>query len=263
MKLNTDNKQRLSAGIAFILEFYKMLMGTFLIAFIPQDCGGSVCSLADNVLNSNWLYMFGNISNLVSFFILLYFYFIELKRENWSITYLDIDHNKSHNNLDEEVEGYPLIKKDLLNINHKYLNATKVSIVTLIINFAISFTTIGFNMMGMNSLNAMISFLLLIAMKMNVAFGVAKKSVKKDRIYSAYLKLPEIYNTIDVDHDNIEGNENTQDSNDTETNNTETNNTETNNTETNEDSSSEKTNDVIDVIADNTSVVITMTTTTD
>ena len=260
MKLNTDNKQRISAGIAFILEFYKMLMGTFLVAFIPQDCGGSVCTLAENVLNSNWLYMFGNISNLISFFIVLYFYFIELKRENWSITYLDIDHNKSHNNLDEEVEGYPTIKQELLHINNKYLNATKVSIITLIINFAISFTTIGFNMIGMNSLNAMISFLLLIAMKMNSALGVAKKSVTKDRIYSAYLKLPEIYNSIDVDHDNIEGNESTCESNSIQ---------ENNNIDEEMRESNEQTTDIIDEetneskeqnnIVDENSVVINMT----
>lgn len=111
MKLNSDNKQRLTAGISFILEFYKMIMGTFLVAIIPQDCHGMVCSVTDNIFNNNLLYIFANSFNLISFITLLY-------------------------------------------------------------------------------------------------FGIAQKSVKKDRIYSAYMKLPEIYNTIDVDHANIVDNEN-------------------------------------------------------
>ena len=134
MKITTDNKQRISAAIAFILEFYKTVMATFLIIIIPQDCNGDICPFTTNLFKNNWYYIFGNSFNLLTFIIILYFYLIELKRENWSITYLDINHNKSHNNLDLEVENYPQIKNKLLKINHSYLKIIKISIIILIIN---------------------------------------------------------------------------------------------------------------------------------
>lgn len=200
MKITADTSQRISSGISFCLEFYKMVMSTFLVMFVPQSCGDAVCSVTENMFNPSLYYVMGNVANLVTFLFVLYFYIIELKRENWSITYLDIDHNKSHNNLDEEVENYPKIKKDLLDVNNNYLKSIKISIIVLVINFILSCITIGFNILGFGSINALASFMLLIFMKLYNAFTIGSKSVKKDRIYSAYMTLPQIYNTIDEDY---------------------------------------------------------------
>ena len=200
MKLTADTTQRISSGISFCLEFYKMVMSTFLVMFVPQNCGEAVCSITENLFNTAPFYLMGNISNLFTFIFVLYFYITELKRENWSITYLDIDHDKSHNNLDEEVENFPKIKKDLLKINNNYLTSIKTSVIVLIINFILSCITIGYNFIGFGSLNSIFSFILLISMKLYRAYSIGTKSVQKDRIYSAYMTLPEIYNTIDEDH---------------------------------------------------------------
>ena len=47
-----------------------------------------------------------------------------MKRENWCIKYLDIDDDKSSNNLDEEIEKYPKYKHEMHQLNRKYLNCT-------------------------------------------------------------------------------------------------------------------------------------------
>ena len=49
MHLTTDNKQRLKVSFSFLLEFYKVVMGTFLTIFVPQNCGENACSLYDNI----------------------------------------------------------------------------------------------------------------------------------------------------------------------------------------------------------------------
>lgn len=202
MKLSVDNSQRLTTGISFILEFYKVLMGTCLLLFVPQDCNGTVCSLHDNLTNDDTLHIAAKSFNLITFLSIMYYYYIELRRENWSITYLDIDHNKTHNNLDNEIESYPDFKLALHMINKKFLKAIRLSSILVVINFAISFAAIQQISLTQSGINAFISFILLIGMKMKHSHFIASKSVKKERVYSAYMKLPQIYNTIDQDFTN-------------------------------------------------------------
>ena len=99
MKLDVDTKQRITTGLLFVLEFYKILMGTFLIAFVPQSCGENVCSVTENIMSDDLLKMCANIFNAVTFLFVLNFYKTEMQRENWCITYLDIDESKPNDNL--------------------------------------------------------------------------------------------------------------------------------------------------------------------
>lgn len=201
MKLTVDNKQRVATGLQFILEFYKILMGTFLIAFVPQDCNGQVCSLTDNITNTETLHMAANICNAVTFFFVLHFYYKELSRENWCITYLDIDEDKPNNNLDDQIEKYPVIKKQMSLLNKDYLNATYLALGSLIFNFIISGISIGHDAIGTNSVTSMVSFFILVATKLSTAYNVGKESVHDEHALSAFLKTNKTYNCIDIDHE--------------------------------------------------------------
>ena len=53
MRLNTDNKQRLKSLFTFFLEFYKVLMGAYLVVFVPRLCDDGVCSINDNIYNDD------------------------------------------------------------------------------------------------------------------------------------------------------------------------------------------------------------------
>lgn len=201
MKLTVDNKQRVATGLQFILEFYKILMGTFLVAFVPQDCGGQVCTIMDNINNTDTLHLSANICNAVTFFFVLHFYYKELQRENWCITYLDIDEEKPNNHLDDQIERYPIIKKEMSVLNKDYLRATYLALGSLIINFILSGVSISRDAIGTNSATSIISFFILVATKLSTAYSVGKKSVHDEHALSAFLKTNKTYNCIDEDHE--------------------------------------------------------------
>ena len=210
MKLTVDNKQRVATGLQFILEFYKILMGTFLVAFVPQDCGGQVCTIMDNIHNTDTLHLSANICNTVTFFFVLHFYYKELRRENWCITYLDIDEEKPNNNLDHQIERYPIIKKEMSVLNKDYLRATYVALGSLIVNFILSGISISRDAIGTNSTTSIISFFILVATKLSTAYSVGKKSVYNEHALSAFLKTNKTYNCIDDDYEHKVSSSNVQ-----------------------------------------------------
>jgi hypothetical protein len=204
MKLTTDNKQRIMTIIKFILELYKMMMGTFLVLFVPQDCNNNICSITQNIKKTEPLYIFSNIFNFITFIVVFNFYKNELQRENWCIEYLDIDNKKSNNNLDLQIEKYPEIKNNMLIINKKYLRSIYLALYMLIFNFIISTITIKDNNAGSNSYTTIFSFFILVIYKFINALNIGKNSVNNETALSAYLKTPTIYNCIDEDHIIIE-----------------------------------------------------------
>ena len=48
MKLDVDTKERLKTIFIFLLQSYKVLMGSMLVIFVPQMCGDDVCGITDN-----------------------------------------------------------------------------------------------------------------------------------------------------------------------------------------------------------------------
>ena len=46
---NQDFSQKTNVVTTLVLEIYRVLMGAFLIAFIPQKCDDHVCTLSENI----------------------------------------------------------------------------------------------------------------------------------------------------------------------------------------------------------------------
>lgn len=200
MYLTVNKKEKISVGISFILEFYTVIMGTFLNLFVPQKCGENICSISENLYNTQFIHVSANFINFITFFVVLYFYFVEIKREYWYIENLDIDVRKPNNNLTTEIELYPNIKKQMNYLNYKYLYATRGVIISLILNFIISMISIGYNFYGITSLNSIFSFLLLILIKVNKAYSISHETIYNDIKFSAYTSVPKTYNTISNNH---------------------------------------------------------------
>lgn len=198
--ISVDTSQRLTTTVSFILEFYKVLMGTFLVVFVPQSCGDDVCSLYENVTNTSGLHLAASIMNGCTFLVVTALYVIELMRENWAITYLDMDDDKPNNNLDDEIEHYPKLKTQMRKINTSYMISVNISIVMMTLNFILSGVSIGFDYVGMNTFTSILSFLLLVASKISTAYSTAHESLYEERIDSAYMKTAKTYNVIDEDH---------------------------------------------------------------
>ena len=200
MKLSVDSKQRLTTVLLMCLEFYKVVMGTFLVVFVPQDCNGTVCSLTDNFYKDEPLNYAGNACNFITFASIGTLYFIEVKRENWCIQYLDIDDEKSTNNLDTEIEAYPKYKLEMNRLNNNYVYATYAAVFMMIVNFVVSGFTVYQTYAGPNSITSFLSFFMLVSMKLYNAWTIGRLSIKDERANSAYMKEPKTYNTIDEDY---------------------------------------------------------------
>lgn len=200
MKLDVDSKQRVAALAQAGLEFYKVSMGAFLVVFVPQTCDGKACSISDNVTRGDAERVTALASNAVTFLIVLCLYCVELWRENWCITYLDIDPDRPNSNLDTEIEAYPLIKLEMYRRNSLYMNAFRCASSAMVLNFAVSFVALSVHGTSLATILAMASYLLLVGGKLSTVHDVAKASLREERAFSAYLMTPKTYNTIDVDH---------------------------------------------------------------
>lgn len=196
MKLTTDTKQRIQSVCIFCLEFYKVIMGSFLTIFVPQQCEDHMCTITESIQNELGCFIF----NIVSCLTLIHLYCIELRRENWCIKYLDIDPSKPNNNLDFEIEEYPEFKKQMEIINKKYKKNALICIVFQSVNITVSTIYIGYYWAGMAAIAPLIGYIILMCTKLYNTSFISKASLKEERAYSAYLTISKTYNTIDEDH---------------------------------------------------------------
>jgi hypothetical protein len=196
MKITTDSKQRIQSIFTFLLEFYKVVMGSFLTVFVPQECDGHMCTMYETVQNEMACFIF----NVVSCLTLVRLYFIELRRENWCIEYLDIDPAKSNDNLDKEIEEYPEFKKIMKTINEKYRRNALICIAFQIVNITMSIVYISFHWAGSVAVTPLIGYIILMCSKLYNTRFISNASLVEERAYSAYLTISRTYNTIDEDH---------------------------------------------------------------
>ncbi len=203
--LDEDTMQRIKGSGTFLLEFYKVCMGSFLTVFVPHQCNNesSICTITHNIYHGDTYHKCALWINLLSFALFLTVYRIELKRENWCINYLDIDPAKSAENLDHEIEDYPIIKKEMLELNTKYQKYVNICTKTQFVNTILSVTDVGRSWAGSASFTPMLSYILLIGMKLYSMNNISNTSIEKERAYSAYLTEPKTYKTIDKDHHHI------------------------------------------------------------
>ena len=199
--LSDDGKQMVTGASIFMLEFYKILCGCFLILFVPQDCGDNqICSISDNYHTSDSLNQAGLSFNLISFVLFFSLYIIEVQREKYCIDKLDIDPDKPNNNLDDEIEEYPILKKRLQSLNKKYYHLTFVNLFVQFINIGLSTYIVYQNNLGGVTLTPLISYVMLILAKLYNVYFVSNASLIEERMYSAYLTVNRTFNTIDSDH---------------------------------------------------------------
>tara|TARA_Y100000287_G_C14230067_1_gene361322 strand:+ start:1852 stop:2526 length:675 start_codon:yes stop_codon:yes gene_type:complete len=204
MRVDADNKQRIKAALAFGLEFYKVLMGTFLTAFVPRVCDDSVCTVSQNIYDDELFHRIAISFNAFSFLTFLAFYYTEIRREEWCIQYLDIDPDKANENLDDEIEQYPELKEGMAKLNKSYADSTKFCGAVQLVNIGLSLGDISSHWAGGATLTPLLSYILLIFMKLSQAYNVSSIAVKDERAFSAFITGPKTYNTIDEDHRRVE-----------------------------------------------------------
>ena len=86
-----DFQQKMGVASTLLLEIYRVLMGAFLVVFIPQACGEEVCTMSQNINRDDALSRTAIVCNVATMLSFLFLYFIEVKRENKLINYLEVN----------------------------------------------------------------------------------------------------------------------------------------------------------------------------
>ena len=200
MKVDVDTKERMNVMFIFILQSYKVAMGSMLTLFVPQMCGDKVCGVTDNLYKEGTLHRAALSFNFISAFTFFVCYIIELKRENWCVEHLDIDDNFGDNNLPEVLKKRPDLELALHKINDSYFYSSQVTAVTYFINLIVSTVSIYHYTTGASTITAYLSFVILILMKLKNAIYISRNSKRNNIALSAYMSELQSFNVVDKDH---------------------------------------------------------------
>ena len=199
-ELSQDSKQKLNVLISFGLEFYRVLMGCMLIVFVPQKCGGEICGFGENVLKNDALVDAGFILNLVTCVIFCGFYYVEIKRENKMINYLEVNDDIPNDNdeVGKMLLKLPSDKKEaLLKMDARYQTLGYISMFFFIVNSAYSGVPIFMHYLDNKTITVYVTNVMFLAFKISDSYAVV--NTEKNVFYSAYLTSKVQYNDVDPD----------------------------------------------------------------
>jgi len=194
-----DCQQKINMVIALVLELYRVLMGSFLTLFVPQECNGNICGLTENVGTST-LYNASFSVNAITFLSSLIMYMYEVKRENTMINYLHVNDDVPTDN--DEV-GKVLVKlpeekkNKILKLDKQYQLSSYVTFVFFVANSILSGITISEHYLDNKTLTVFITNVLFMAGKLIDVSAITNTEI--NIFYSAYLKHRIQYNDVDPD----------------------------------------------------------------
>lgn len=195
-----DFNQKLNVAITLILEIYRVLMGALLIVFVPQKCEDTICSASQNVNRDDKLTKAAFSFNIITAFSFLALYFIEVKRENKLINYLEVNKFTASDNdsVGKALEKLSIVKKQKIwDYDGYYQKCGYASTLSFTINAILSFIVVCQHYLDSKTMTVFFTNILLMGLKVADVFSIANTS--KNIFYSAYLKNRVQYNDVDPD----------------------------------------------------------------
>jgi hypothetical protein len=200
---NQDTIQKLAVVSTLVLELYRMLTSSLLILFVPQSCGGSLCSISDNLTwnPDHHQYNFGICVNFITLFIFSCLYAVELKRENRLIKYLHVNPEMPSSNdaVEKTLEHIDIEKKrKILSIDKQYQVISYLSIGMYAFNSIVSGVIISHYYFGSQTTTSFITSLLFMFTKLINVYQVS--NTEENIFYSGYMKTFVQFNDLDETH---------------------------------------------------------------
>jgi hypothetical protein len=195
-----DFNQKLNVGITLILEIYRVLMGAFLVVFVPQKCADTICSASENINRDDALSQTAISFNLLTALSFLALYFVEVKRENKMISYLEVNKFTPTDNdaVGVALEKLATGKKEVIwDYDRYYQKSGYVSTVAFTLNAILSFIVVYNNYLDSKTITVFLTNILLMGLKVADVFSTV--NTPKNIFYSAYLKNKVQYNDVDPD----------------------------------------------------------------
>jgi len=202
---NQDSSQRNSVIVSVLIELYRVISCSLLILFIPQKCDDHMCSVSENLTWDSDLYNVAIVFNFITLFAFCPFYFLEIRRENRFIKYLDVNPKLPSDNASVEKSLQILTgdKKDkLVEIDRDYQKGAYCMIFIYAINAILSGIIVNEYYIGSQTTTSLITYILFILTKLANVYEIAHTD--EYVFYSAYLKTNLQYNDTDDTYKNIE-----------------------------------------------------------
>lgn len=195
-----DFNQKLNVAITLILEIYRVLMGALLVVFVPQKCEDTICSASQNVNRDDKLTKAAFSFNIITAFSFLALYFIEVKRENKLISYMEVNKFTASDNdsVEKALQKLSVVKKQKIwDYDGYYQKCGYASTISFTINAILSFIVVYQHYLDSKTMTVFFTNILLMGLKVADVFSIANTS--KNIFYSAYLKNRVQYNDVDPD----------------------------------------------------------------
>ena len=198
-----DYKQKFSVFATLSLELYRMLTSSLLILFVPQNCGGELCTITENLVwdPDQHLYNTGIFFNFLTLFTFTTLYYIEVKRENRLIKYLDVNPNLPMSNeaVKSALENISVNKKNkILSIDKQYQIISYISICIFALNSLISGIVVFNFYLGSQTTTTLITSLLFMISKLFNIYSIS--NTEQNIFYSAYMTTRIQFNDLDETH---------------------------------------------------------------
>ena len=199
--ISQDTSQKLGVATIVAVEIYRALVASFLILFVPQDCGGHVCSFSENAeTGSDPLYNAGFVFNCITMAAFMALYYSEVRRESKLISYLDVNPEKASDN---DSVGLVLDKmpkycsEAILFYDGLYIKTGYTVIVCFAVNTVLSGLVVYKYYLDDKTTTTYITSVLFVIQKLIQVYATLKTD--KNVFYSAYLTGKIQYNDIDKD----------------------------------------------------------------
>ena len=190
--------QKVGVFSALAVELYRVMVSCLLILFVPQKCGDDVCTYSENLVLENQLYSAGICLNFITMACFLILYFIEVKRENKLITYLEVNKNVA---CDNETVGQCIEKLDderknaIWDLDKKYQHLGYTSIFMFMGNTVVSGIVVYNYYLDNQTTTTFITNVLFMITKLYDVYATVH--TEKNIFYSAYLKSKVQFNDVD------------------------------------------------------------------
>lgn len=198
---NQDTNQKIGVATTVAVEFYRALVASFLILFVPQDCGGHVCSFSENAQTGpDPLYNAGFAFNCITMAAFAVLYYAEVRREGKLIAYLDVNPAKPSDNAAVGLVLGELPKycsEAILYYDGLYIKAGYTVIVCFAVNTVLSGLVVYKYYLDDKTTTTYITSVLFVIQKLIQVYATLK--TEKNVFYSAYLSGKIQYNDVDKD----------------------------------------------------------------
>lgn len=195
-----DYNQKRDALIALGLEVYRVIMGSCLMIFVPQQCDDTSCGISDNLNRSDNLSVACLSFNLITMITFLFLYAVEFKRESKLISYLEVNKNKPMDNdsIENELNKLDISYKQVLwDLDYYYKITGYVSLGSFLTNAILSGISVYDRYLDQTTITVFVTNILFMGLKINEVISIVYTD--KNVFLSAFLTKRVQYNDVDPD----------------------------------------------------------------